>query len=61
MQIHDTIKKKLQLICVSTVMASDGLWDTHTNEEVVDKIRKSMRSRFVQSRDVANRASKAIL
>jgi serine/threonine protein phosphatase PrpC len=42
-------------------MASDGLWDTHTNEEVVDKIRKSMRSRFVQSRDVANRASKAIL
>jgi serine/threonine protein phosphatase PrpC len=37
--------KDKSLYSVFLVMASDGLWDTHTNEEVVDRVRRSIRHR----------------
>merc|ERR1711981_1160157 len=40
---------KMELV----VLASDGLWDTHTNEEAVNLIRTRLRNKLMGAEDLA--------
>jgi serine/threonine protein phosphatase PrpC len=42
---HVAASLKWRLFVIFAVLASDGLWDTHTNEEVVFKVRQSIKNR----------------